>query len=384
MPVVACQRIGELAVRWSYNATARILAALGAKEFVRRHLLPRFVGVLQSAETAGALAAAERYIEDEIERVVNTQGPIIVGPWLSEVGFELLYWIPLLHWIKDKWQVDPQRLVVLSRGGSELWYEDVCGRYFEIFAWSDPKMFAAASKARWQLEQRQKQFVPLAADEELIGRARREIGVGECGVLHPSLMYRLFAPVFQGQVPFEDLLKRVRYEGLPKPELPTDLASVLPKDYVAMRFYFRPSFPDTLANRDFVRELAARIAKTTPIVLLNTGLRIDDHADCLIDGALSLEHHITATNNLEVQSRVIANARAFVGTYGGLSYLAPFFDVASIGFHSDDSDLKSAHLEAIRAACRSLDGRFVELHVDDLNLLDQIGWGAPRGVRPKG
>ena len=29
-------------------------------------------------------------------------GPILVGPWLSEVGFELLYWIPLLRWIKEQ------------------------------------------------------------------------------------------------------------------------------------------------------------------------------------------------------------------------------------------------------------------------------------------
>ncbi len=26
--------------------------------------------------------------------------PIIVGPWLSETGFELLYWIPFLAWAK--------------------------------------------------------------------------------------------------------------------------------------------------------------------------------------------------------------------------------------------------------------------------------------------
>ena len=24
--------------------------------------------------------------------------PILVGPWLGEVGFELLYWIPFLRW----------------------------------------------------------------------------------------------------------------------------------------------------------------------------------------------------------------------------------------------------------------------------------------------
>ena len=374
---MARERIGEVAVRWSYNATARLLGAIGLKELVRRHVLPRLVGVLQSAETPGALAAADRYIEDEIERVVSKPGPIIVGPFLSEVGFELLYWIPLLGWIRDKWNVDPRRLVIVSRGGTALWYQGLSGRYLDIFERTDPERFAAASQTRWQSELRQKQFVPLADDEDIIVWARKEIGAADCEVLHPSLMYRLFAPVFQGQLPLESLLKRVRYERLAKPELPSDLASALPQDYVALRFYFRPSFPDTSRNRDFVRELVGCIAKTTPVVLLNTGLDVDDHTDCPADGALSLERYVTPANNLDVQSRVIANARAFIGTYGGLSYLAPFFGVPSIGFHSDDSDLKSAHLEAIRAACRVLDGRFVELHVDDVELLDQVGILAP-------
>ena len=78
---VARERIGEAAVRLSYNVGARMLGILGLKELVRRHALPRIVGVLQSAETPGSFAAADRYIEDEIERVVRKPGPIIVGPF---------------------------------------------------------------------------------------------------------------------------------------------------------------------------------------------------------------------------------------------------------------------------------------------------------------
>ena len=95
-------------------------------------MLPRLVGVLQSTETPAAYAAADRYIEDEIERVVRKPGPIIVGPFLSEVGFELLYWIPLLRWIKEKWQMDPERLTVVSRGGTALWYDGLNGRYLDV------------------------------------------------------------------------------------------------------------------------------------------------------------------------------------------------------------------------------------------------------------
>jgi len=142
---------------------------------------------------------------------------------------------------------------------------------------------------------------------------------------------------------------------------------------VAARFYFRPSFPDTPANRDFVKEVIGRVAKVSQVVLLNTGLDVDDHSDCPAEGVLTLERHVDPGNNLDIQSRVIANARAFIGTYGGLSYLAPFFGVPSIGFYSDDSDLKFAHLRAMWAADRVVEGRFVALHVNDLALLAQAG-----------
>ena len=41
----------------------------------------------------------------------------------------------------------------------------------------------------------------------------------------------------------------------------------------------------------------------------------------LVDGM----HLMTPETNLDVQTRIISAADAFVGTYGGFSYLAPLF-----------------------------------------------------------
>jgi hypothetical protein len=373
-------RISETAVRWSYRATARLLGAIGLKEVVRQHLLPRLMGVLHSSDEAGAFQAVERHIEREIERIVAKPGPILVGPWLSEVGFELLYWIPMLRWIEERWNLDPERVVVVSRGGAQAWYQGLCGRYLDVFDCVAPDRYTAINRARWQAELNQKQTVRHALDEEIIDWARKQAGLGQCEVLHPALMYQLFWPIFQSRLPIEDLLTHVRYKRLPGLELPEDLAGALPKDYVAMRFYFRPSFPDTEANRRFVGKLARQVSSTIPVVLLNTGLRVDDHVDCPAGALMSLERFVTSTNNLDIQSRVIANARALVGTYGGLSYLAPFYGVPSAGFYSDERDLKSAHRGAAQAACQALGSRLVELHVDDLELLDWIGGRLPQAA----
>ncbi len=362
-------------MRWGYGAGARLLGALGLKEAVRQHLLPRMMGVLHSSESAAAYAAVARHIEDEIGRIVAKPGPILVGPWLSEVGFELLYWIPMLHWVKERFGLDPERVVIVSRGGAKSWYQGLGGRYLDLFDRVTPDRYAAMNQERWRTELNQKQSVRHGLDEEIIAWARGEAGIAACEVLHPALMYQLLWPLFQGRLPIEDLAAHVRYARLARPDLPDDLAGTLPQDYVAVRFYFRPSFPDTKANRDFVKTLVKRASGTMPVVLLNTGLSIDDHVDCPADALMSLEHHVTATDNLDIQSRVIANARALVGTYGGLSYLAPLYGVPSIGFYSDDRDLKGAHQGAAAAACRALGSRLIELHVDDLALLERIGAG---------
>jgi hypothetical protein len=54
---------------------------------------------------------------------------------------------------------------------------------------------------------------------------------------------------------------------------------------------------------------------------------------------------MTAERNLEVQSEIVSNARAFVGTYGGLAYLATFYGVPSFAFYSTQAELLPAHMD---------------------------------------
>ena len=74
--------------------------------------------------------------------------------------------------------------------------------------------------------------------------------------------------------------------------------------------------------------------------------------------------------NLDVQSKVIARSRAFLGTHGGLSYLPPLYGVKSLSFYSDAGSFSPQHLElARRVFTRMQPGSYVALHVDDLATL---------------
>src|ERR671928_1393435 len=64
-------------------------------------------------------------VEREIDDVVNSARTLVAGPWLSEVGFETLYWVPFLHWVQKAFRLSPDRVVAVSRGGVQSWYSAI-------------------------------------------------------------------------------------------------------------------------------------------------------------------------------------------------------------------------------------------------------------------
>src|SRR5262247_4413537 len=95
-----------------------------------RHLVPR--PIRRAASAFLARQTRERFRGDLAE--MATRGvPIVAGPWLGEVGFELLYWVPFLRWCAERLTIDPERFVVVSRGGTENWYRPFASRYADVF-----------------------------------------------------------------------------------------------------------------------------------------------------------------------------------------------------------------------------------------------------------
>lgn len=271
--------------------------------------------------------------------LVGSDEPLIAGPWLGEVGFELLYWIPFLTWAQSRWPELRDRLVIVSRGGTQSWYRHLTTRYIDVFDHISPEEISRYRRGT------EKQLQASELDQKIIERARASIGRPEARVLPPSIMYRAFrALAKQGAVSYFRAMST--FEPMDRLE-PEELAGILPDEYVAVKFYFNNSFPDTSLNRDFVQSTLARLTERTNVVLLNTGIRLDDHSDCegiRSDRLIRIDHLMEPSNNLRLQTIATSRAQAFVGTYGGLSYLAPYFGVPSISFYSDAAKFLHHHL----------------------------------------
>jgi hypothetical protein len=358
-------------VAWNLAAkTGRRILAL-RKPFVRASR--RFDHLQQYI----AARRAERRIEQEIAAVAEGDAPVVVGPWLSEVGYEVLYWIPFLRWLEHTHRIKPERVVAVSRGGVAGWYGGIAARYIDLFDEFTPAEFAALNDARRAETERggQKQSSQGGFDADILARVKRQLGTGDVRVCHPSLMFRLFKDFWLGNQSFDFLTRRTTYARM---NLPAPAGLGLPADYTAVKFYSGTALPPTEANRRAVRAMVVSLARVRPVVLLNTGLALDDHQDydlVQLPNVTSLRAALTPATNLGVQAQVIAGARQFVGTCGSLAWMAPMLGVPTLAIYADDK-LLTTHLTVARQVYRATGAaRFSTLDLralDRLHLLDDV------------
>jgi hypothetical protein len=338
------------------------------RNLVKQHLLPHAMARLSAVDAPTEEAVA---VERMLQRISRRDRPVIVGPWVSEVGFELLYWIPFLNWATTHGGLDPKRLVIVSRGGCADWYRGVAGRYVDLFDYYTPALFREKSDQR-RTSGRLKPRTMTEFDRDIVKLIRQTLHLGNSDLLHPTHMYRLFQNFWQSKAAIDWIERYSTIKALPVLDT-SDVAASLPDTFVAARFYFNDAFPDTESNRRFVTELLEGLTETTDVVLLNSSAQLDDLQDVPIAARRRIHdiaHLMPPRTNLEVQSKVIARSRAFVGTHGGLSYLGPLYGVKSLSFYSVSTPAMVRHLELARRAFTAMPpGSYVALNVNDLDTL---------------
>jgi hypothetical protein len=293
--------------------------------------------------------------------MAKSSKPIVVGPWLSEVGFEVLYWIPFLNWAVNEFGINKDRLIVISRGGAEPWYRHFSGKYIDVLGYFSQEEFKAKNLERIQKSGGQKHVSISDFDMDILRTINKSGRLGQdFDWLHPSLMYNLFKYYWMRRVTTDFIEDHTRYQTFGPPA--AEGLSGLPDKYVAVKFYFSEAFPDTRENRSAISGILSTLSERNNVVLLNTGLDIDDHKDCARPAAerlYSFDKMMTLKNNLTVQTQIISRAQAFYGTYGGFSYLAPFYGVPSISFYSREDRFLPVHLDIAHRAFRTIKyGRF--------------------------
>jgi hypothetical protein len=270
----------------------------------------------------------------------RTSKPILLGPYRSEVGFEALYLLPFLKWLLKG--IDPSRLYVVTRGGAATLY-GLPG--IDLYDLRGVQTVRQENLYDAQKSGLQKQMASTAWDRDVLKEAAAHLlGRGASYLtVHPSWMYWALEPFWHEQRGMKYLASMTDYSPIPKVHTPP---LDLPPQFVAMKWYTRPTFPPNDQAQAFVRDVTARIASQVPVVLLSSGHGGDDHTDLRIAGPniANLPANIPPSQNLAVQIAVLSRAQGFVGTYGGMAQLALRLGVPSAGFYTEFGQTAFAHL----------------------------------------
>ena len=263
---------------------------------------------------------------------------LIAGPWLDEVGWEVLSWIPLLRWCVTCVPELRERLVVVSRGGVADWYEGISDTYVDVADAYDEETFArrltleresqsARGKGPNQIEETEWRL-------EIAEWVSERLGEPRLRMVHPSTAFHPAAKrlVRSLTAPADGAFHPWRRPGR------GPLHAVLPERYVAVRFYRNSVWKGQNATK-FSRIAVRALAEKIPVVMLNTDMTIDPQHKDLVSQAnsINLAEHMSFRDNLAIQSIAIAHAQAFVGNSGGLSYVSPYYGVPSVTFWSPDA-----------------------------------------------
>ncbi|HEY2326950.1 MAG TPA: hypothetical protein VGH52_05640 [Gaiellaceae bacterium] len=299
----------------------RAAGSLGLEPFAARYVVPRLPLADPSLDV---VRGAERRLAEQLAEIRSSNRPIVVGPWLAEVGIELLYWVPFLRALR----LDPSRVVAVSRGGVDSWYAGIAEGYADVFEHVGEDEFRKELSHSWIDQEGQKQYRVGDFDRRVLVSVAKRNGLANPHVLHPSTMLMLFSEYWRNRIPLARVLRYLDIAPLTPPAVSLDL----PERYVAARFYFRETFPDDAANRALVGQLLELLGRDLPVVLLDTGVNIDDHEQVPIPPEVEVLRPllgVRAEENLRLQSVVLAGADSFAGTYGGLCYLANAYGVPS-------------------------------------------------------
>lgn len=308
---------------------------------------------------------------DAVRALARNDRPVVAGPWLAEVGYELLYWLPFLRAAVAKTPGLAGRLTVVSRGGTAPWYDGLASGYVEIFDHVAPdKLEHELAAVGHETGGYRKQYVETALDRRLLDEIRALPGLGDALVLHPATMFAAYRRLAKRRISPLDRPDLFAYAPLPQPPASPELVSRLPAEFIAVRLYQNASFPPTSENVAASTALVRGLAERAEIVVLDPPVRVDDHAAITVDD--TRVHRVVdlmgARDNLAVQSAVVARAGAFVGTYGGFSYLPIALGVPSIAVYSDEGRFRSRHLElALRLAALPGFGSFTARHVAEVD-----------------
>jgi hypothetical protein len=309
-------------------------------------------------------------IREMAQALAADKAPIVLGPFRSELGFEASYFQPFIAWLASQVKDFATRAVVVTRGGLAPLYGSTVPTV-DLYQLRTVTEIRRENLYDYKQLKLQKQTRQTDWDTRVIEDAARLLNLGPTyHTVHPAWMYWGLAPYWEETQGLRYLQKFTHYAPIPKlAKYPG--SEQLPPGYVAVKFYGRATlpYPDPDVER-FIQRTVATIAAQAPVVILASASEYDDHADIPIEGpnVFTLGRDCPPEQNLLVQASVLAHAKAFVGTYGGMAQLAVRMGVPSVSVWKEFGGTAHAHLSLQSWISKATRVPFVTGSIEDAGL----------------
>jgi hypothetical protein len=282
--------------------------------------------------------------------------------------------------------LDPSRLIPVTRGGAGSWYGTPTS--VELYDLREPKAIRIENALQHARTGMLKQNRVTPFDRAILKDAAKAAGLTKYHVLHPSWMYTLLRPFWEGKTGLEwvwpYLTRPTTQDGqtfravdrLTSPQVPDGLK--LPPRFVAARFYLRATFPYSDATLQAARTCIQQVASADqPVILLNAGVHADEHLDLELTGLPHVYRLkdlcvVEPRTNLALQTAVLNQAQGFLGTYGGLAQLALRLGKPSVSFYWHWQGTALAHKHLSEALALHTGVPFLTVRLADAALLRTV------------
>ena len=304
------------------------------------------------------------FIDTSDNKYVNISSSpdlIICGPWLSEIGFELLYWIPFLN--KKLQGYENIKKVIISRGGVTDWYKHLSKvEYIELNSTKYDENLKSYKNLKLK-ERSQKQTYITSFEKKIIENSIKDMNINnkKIHIIHPSEFFNLFRPYFLDQSKINEFINFLypkSYESIDKFKnyLNSDL---IKEGFISMKIYSSSNFLNTLPYTNiqtfnFINQIIEDLLDKYNLILLNFDSN-DDHEQIKIDLSKfknkkykiyfinNIFKNINYENNIDIQNFIISNSKFFIGTYGGFSYLPPLYQKKSYALITNETKVIKRH-----------------------------------------
>jgi hypothetical protein len=256
-------------------------------------------------------------------KISNSDKKIIIGPFYSEVGYEILYWFPFISWL-TQYSIK-ENLYFIGRGGLSRQFfpnsNHIC--LIEKFNTKFVNSLIIDNSDNFNGSLKQKKST--ANDLEIIKNLGFSI---DDLIVYPSFLFRAYKRYYGGSygVKFLRLFDNIEfYENIKRDDTKNS-------NIVVFKLYQSSSF-NILKNKTNIYRLFEKLLDLSFEIQILTTNKLDDHDQLQIDlkfypGIKVI--YVSDENNLDCQLNYIKKSKYFISTYGGASYLGPLMGVHTI------------------------------------------------------